>query len=278
LFALNLERAKEWKGMNAGTSDTNRPGSKLEEQDEISLRIQHILNSPIIWTSDKKFPEDMFELVIDDDTPQTIIIGPKHRDQFPELVEGGVTDEERESVRRVQLRIDKEIKRIFQMDDDRLLALVSALLVEEAIDTLLRELMPGYGKLLENIGFTFSLKIDVLRALHLVPFRLIANADLIRKLRNEFAHYLEVDSFSSLDSGRLEELKRRCTALAPELSILETHSQRFMVLAAVTTSSFYMMRPDVRELNGLLREDRVFLSQAYDELRQNMRQAARHEN
>lgn len=86
------------------------------------------------------------------------------------------------------------------LKDDRLLAIVTALIVEDRLDKALNSFLPRYARLIAAAGFTFSMKIALMEALALVPPRILGAADLIRKVRNEFAHHLDLDSFSGLES------------------------------------------------------------------------------
>jgi hypothetical protein len=93
------------------------------------------------------------------------------------------------------------------IDDDRLLAIVAALVVEEKLDHLLRLFLPGYHKL-QSEQFGFAMKIRLLEALKLIPFRFTSAADCIRLIRNEFAHDLEKRRFEQLDQKLLTRPER----------------------------------------------------------------------
>lgn len=103
------------------------------------------------------------------------------------------------------------------IDDDRLLAIVSALVVEERLDHLLGLFLPGYEKL-QPEQFGFCMKIRLLEALKLIPLRFTRAADCIRLIRNEFAHDLNKKRFEDLDQKLLTHLKalREQTLVKPE--------------------------------------------------------------
>ena len=65
--------------------------------------------------------------------------------------------------------------------------------------------MPGYETLLREADFPFSMKIKIADALRLIPSRILTSCDLMRKVRNEFVHNLELQSFSQLDTKLLNE-------------------------------------------------------------------------
>jgi len=91
--------------------------------------------------------------------------------------------------------------------DDRSLAIVSALVLEYCIDDLLQTWIPEYNKLAENRDFTFSMKIDLLDAFKLVPHHILKCADCVRKIRNDFAHDLDLDSFEQIKQKNKNILK-----------------------------------------------------------------------
>jgi hypothetical protein len=84
------------------------------------------------------------------------------------------------------------------LSDDRLLALVTALIVEGRLDATLSSFLPRYARLTDASDFTFSLKIALLESLAFVPPQVCSAADLLRKVRNEFAHNLDISSFDQL--------------------------------------------------------------------------------
>jgi hypothetical protein len=93
------------------------------------------------------------------------------------------------------------------MNDDRLLAITTALIVEERLDALLSSFLPKYPRLKKADGFTFAMKISLAEALALIPPEILRAASIIRKIRNEFAHQLEIDSFKQLKESLVDPLK-----------------------------------------------------------------------
>lgn len=102
------------------------------------------------------------------------------------------------------------LKKVEGMNDDRLLAIVTALLIEDRLDKLLSLFLPKYSKLLEASDFSFSMKINLLEALNFVPLCITTSAHCIRKIRNEFAHNLNKVNFSSIDDKFTRPLYSLC--------------------------------------------------------------------
>jgi hypothetical protein len=104
----------------------------------------------------------------------------------------------------------KEVDSVFAhlaTEDNRALALIGALVIENAIDGFLNAHIPGYTKLKDKKDFTFSMKINLARALKLCPSRLFGAADTIRDVRNDFAHKLSISLFSECKPEHLRSLE-----------------------------------------------------------------------
>lgn len=87
------------------------------------------------------------------------------------------------------------VHRYSDIEDDRLLALIGGLIVENELDDFLSVWIPGYNTFKKDRDFTFNLKIELAKALHLIPNHIINSIHPIRKIRNIFAHNLEIDLF-----------------------------------------------------------------------------------
>lgn len=100
------------------------------------------------------------------------------------------------------------VSKMFKTGDDRSKVLVAAMVSESFIDDMLGLLLPKYSLLLEDSNnFTFSTKIKLLESFEVVPRHLTVAADLIRRVRNEFAHNLHVDSLTQVKGPILDKLR-----------------------------------------------------------------------
>jgi len=86
------------------------------------------------------------------------------------------------------------------LSDERAIVLVGALCVEDCLDRMINAFFLGSKILHENRDFTFSLKIDIVRACKFIPSRILDDCDLVRKLRNDFAHNLELKTLSDYEN------------------------------------------------------------------------------
>jgi hypothetical protein len=100
-----------------------------------------------------------------------------------------------------------------KIDDDRFVAVVTALIVEDRLDACLGSFLPRYSILLKTQDFTLANKIRLMQALDFVPRLLLSASDLIRSIRNEFAHNLEQETFAALSQA----LQKKLVSLRAEI-------------------------------------------------------------
>ena len=97
-------------------------------------------------------------------------------------------------------------KKTEKLDDERLLAIVTALIIEDRLDLFLGAFLPRYNQLKEPTEFGFSLKIRLAAALGFIPPRILLACHLFRGIRNDFAHNLNLEKFDDLEKKRLDAL------------------------------------------------------------------------
>lgn len=102
-----------------------------------------------------------------------------------------------------------------QAQDDRALAVVYALAVEGALDRAIRAFCPGYDRLVENRDVTFSVKVEILESLALIPPHILRAIEPVRQIRNEFGHNLEITRFNDLQRKRLASIDSHLEKLTP---------------------------------------------------------------
>lgn len=163
--------------------------------------------------------------------------------------------------------------------DDQVIALVGGLIVEDSIDRILSALMPKYKRLAGIRDVSFSTKTEILRAMNLIENQLLKDADFIRKVRNEFAHNLEVSKFDDLVNREYEDSHgkkrqylvplrdrhaRRATTWKNERS--ESYGDLFMGLAKSTANEILGYSLPAHYLNSYIRRD-GFMDEVYDYVR-----------
>jgi len=109
----------------------------------------------------------------------------------------------------LQARITELLKHVTDLKDDRLLALMGALVLENALDGLLRAVLPRFGLIESNRDFSFGNKTELAKALDLIPRRILSSVDAVRGIRNDFAHNLDLKRLEDLEPKRLDAVGLR---------------------------------------------------------------------
>ena len=110
---------------------------------------------------------------------------------------------------RIKEQYESYQKLIEGAKEERLLVLISALSMEEALDLFLAAYIPDYHRLEKQRDFTLFIKIELARSLRIIPVHILDAAALINSVRNKFAHDLKIDCFDSLNSGTQYNLKQK---------------------------------------------------------------------
>ena len=95
----------------------------------------------------------------------------------------------------IQKKLDKYFEKYENTSDDRALAIIGALSVENELDNFLATWIKNYNPLTNNKEFTFSFKVELAISLKLIPTKILNAIEPIRKIRNIFAHDLDIDTF-----------------------------------------------------------------------------------
>lgn len=151
-----------------------------------------------------------------------------------------------------QRKIDDEILApVRALNDDRLLVLVGALVVENTLNELLAAIMPSYKSLQDNKDFTFSMRIEIAKALQLIPSRILNCVDFIRYLRNDFVHDLSVEGFDKLEQPKIQSIQDRLSDFT--LQVYENNAEAFRTLVVFTALAMYGYTLHVSQLNNFIR-------------------------
>ena len=153
-------------------------------------------------------------------------------------------------------KVRNYLQQVANLKDDRLLVLIAELLVENAVESYLSEIFPKYNKELgENRDFTFSLKIAIAKGLRFSPSKFFDGADVVRKIRNEFVHNLEIKTFEDLKPKLVNEIEHILKSYFPKGANDKSLEEKFKSLALFTTVGITSYTKDVRSLNSFLRDD-----------------------
>jgi len=151
----------------------------------------------------------------------------------------------------LQSRIDEMLSHVQGLNDDRLLVLLGALIIENALDEMLAAIMPGYKPLQKKRDFTFSLRIEVAKALRLIPAKILNCVDLIRSIRNDFVHNLSIDVFDRLEPSTLQSMRDKASNL--NVQTYEEHAGLFREFVVLTAVSLCVYTEQISRLNDFIR-------------------------
>lgn len=147
------------------------------------------------------------------------------------------------------------VNRMENYGDDRSRALLAALASEAVINKVLEALMPNHRRLFgAERSPAFSVKIKVLEALAVIPLHLTEAADIVRNVRNSFAHQLTVEKLGYLDG----KIKRKIKAYYSRRQIPPEEDRDdlpyiFDQIARIATIGLSAYLPLVRDLNDSIR-------------------------
>jgi len=98
--------------------------------------------------------------------------------------------------------------RIINTGDHRSRVILAGIIVESYFDRILKCFFIDYKNLSDRSDFTFSFKISLLKSLRLIPNEIIISCDLIRKIRNVFAHNFEINNIEELDIKLIKHINQ----------------------------------------------------------------------
>ncbi len=98
----------------------------------------------------------------------------------------------------IKEKLKKYLDKYKKTSDDRALALMCALAVENELEELLKKWIPTYKILIEEKGFDFSSKINLVKASKLIPGKILNAIEPIKRIRNIFAHNLDATTFEDV--------------------------------------------------------------------------------
>lgn len=119
---------------------------------------------------------------------------------------------DQETIKPIQEKLDNYLKKYEDTSDERALAIIGSLSIENELDIFLSKWIKDYKNLTQANELTFSLKINLASSLKLIPQRILNAIYPIRKIRNVFAHNLDVETFSKakiIDKKSFDSLENK---------------------------------------------------------------------
>jgi hypothetical protein len=159
------------------------------------------------------------------------------------------------------------LQRIVNSPDDRSSAVLSATVVEYHVDRILGLFAPGFDKLDHDHQLGLNMKIDLLKALSLIPDHLLTSAKAIGSTRNKFAHSLDLESFDEMDQNGKNSVRSAYYAIPG----IKRHPRKelrdvWRHLLQITVMGIRLYESNVKLLAETIRSDE-FLSQLEEKYR-----------
>ena len=154
--------------------------------------------------------------------------------------------------------LDETLEHLEKAPEERALVLVGAMLLERAIDELLSAYMPGWEELSKGRDFSFSMKIKLASAANICPPDLLKSADVVREIRNAFAHELSVSDLSRVlkNKRNLTETLRSRISQYVEIDI-GYEIVGFKILIGQLVEQFYYYRLQAWLINEFVRSEHL---------------------
>lgn len=159
------------------------------------------------------------------------------------------------SIDTLRAELSAELEHVKEYHDERLLVLLGALIVENALDSFLAGFMPQFSTIRDNRDFSFSMRIDLAKSLRLVPSKVLGAADTVRSIRNDFIHDLKVNSFTEIKTSRIAAMRTHLNQFGVPVEQEEGPPQLYNYLVTVTTMALRIYGKHLAVMNEFVRSD-----------------------
>jgi hypothetical protein len=154
-----------------------------------------------------------------------------------------------------QREVDEYWKHYADLVDDRAIVLAGALCVEDSLDEMIRAFFSEPRGLFENRDFSFALKIDIVRACKLIPRRILNDCDLIRNVRNDFAHELRLKNLSDWGDKNFQRWDQAIKEYDASYNFNVSHRERFKWLVGLIGIALKVYTTHVQGMRAFLDSD-----------------------
>jgi hypothetical protein len=144
------------------------------------------------------------------------------------------------------------LRKIEAATDDRLYALMGALIMENRLEKLMRAWLPDLD--LDDQAFTTSVRLKMLRGAQLIPLHVVKAANVVREVRNAFAHDLELETFDALPVSKRDRIKAcHLDAYGSDAADATPLRKQYRATVLVAVFGFDMFTPAIAWLHETLK-------------------------
>jgi hypothetical protein len=176
-----------------------------------------------------------------------------------------IVKKDKGQIEEIRTKLNKYLERYKKTSDDRALALMCALAIENELDELLKSWIPTYKILIENKDFDFSSKINLAKSLKIIPGKILNAIEPIKRIRNIFAHNLDavtfedvkkIDSEAPLKQQAFPMLHNKIKTFIPNWN--ETNDKLvFFELTVLIVLGLHIYSKHVKEFNEKIRNEKL---------------------
>ncbi len=142
-------------------------------------------------------------------------------------------------------KVNNCLRKYFDTLDDRAFALIGTLIIENELDNLLSKWIKDY-KHIADISFSF--KVNLAISFKLIPQKILNAIEPVRKIRNIFAHHLDIDTFekakefdSKSKKGSFRMLRNKIRTFSKSESAFDLDKLSGDLLSALLRSSYLQL-------------------------------------
>lgn len=162
-------------------------------------------------------------------------------------------------------QLDLVIADIFEnirdYEDEKAFVLIGAMLVENVLDGYLFEYIRGYDKIRKLREVTLSTKIELAKSLWLSPVAKLNALEIIRKIRNQFAHNIPLQKLEDIEEKHkqslLSNVKKFESKRSEKLSLKST-KELFEILVINVAKMLLNYQLHIKLLSTYIRSDEIY--------------------
>jgi len=173
------------------------------------------------------------------------IEGPYGKSRFRRLLVWLLPYDPIEYQRELQKEIDSYWEHYKDLTDERAVVLAGSLCVEDCLNRMIDTFFPASGILHD---LSFYQKINLVRACALIPSQILDDCVTVNKLRNKFAHNLELKNLSDLADREFQAVDQALKRYERSYDFNTPYRKRFESLVSFAYIALIVYKSHVKSL------------------------------
>ena len=180
------------------------------------------------------------------------IEGPYGKSRFRHLLVWLLPSDPREYQRELQKEIDDYWAHYKDLSDERAVVLAGSLCVEDCLSRMIDAFFAASGSLHD---LSFYRKINLVRACTLIPSRILEDCGTVNKLRNAFAHNLELKNLSDLSEREFQRVDQALKRYDKSYDFNVPYRKRFEALVSFAYIALIAYESHVKSLREYIESE-----------------------